>query len=115
MCYINNLMLNIDDVILHYMKKTTITIFLLSIIFIFSCSPQQQQENKNDSTNTTKLTAAGKPICPKGNTDSIIPIIYGLPTSETGQKAERGEIWLGGCDEDSLSPHWYCKIHKIEF
>jgi hypothetical protein len=97
-----------------YMKKIAVQLVFLNVVFILSCS-QHAQENKNDSTNTTKFTAAGKPICPKGNTDSIIPIIYGLPTSETGQKSERGEVWLGGCDEDSLSPHWYCKIHKTEF
>jgi hypothetical protein len=53
--------------------------------------------------------------CPKGHFDSIVPIVYGLPTMETIKRAERGEVSPGGCVVDSVSPQWHCKIHDIDF
>lgn len=50
------------------------------------------------------------PIC-GGN---IVPIVYGMPIGELEEKADRGEVVLGGCciavDEHgrSLMPEWAC-------
>ena len=54
-------------------------------------------------------------VCPGGHTDSIIPIVYGLPTRETMERAERGEVKLGGCDMDRSDTRFHCKIHNLEF
>lgn len=64
-------------------------------------------------TETSSAQVAVK--CPQGNTDSIIPIIYGLPTKETMERAERGEVALGGCIQDSAAPLYHCKIHDVDF
>lgn len=51
--------------------------------------------------------------CPKCG-GRIVPIVYGEPTPETGERAERKEVILGGCclmedDEGNLlSPQWGC-------
>jgi hypothetical protein len=35
--------------------------------------------------------------CPNGHTFEPAPIVYGLPAPETMERANRGEIILGGC------------------
>ncbi|MCB5936185.1 hypothetical protein LI012_09690 [Caldibacillus thermoamylovorans] len=35
--------------------------------------------------------------CPKCGSKNTIKILYGMPTKEVFQKAEAGEIKLGGC------------------
>ena len=43
-----------------------------------------------------------------------MPIVYGMPTGELEEKADRGEVVLGGCclavDEKgrSIDPKWAC-------
>lgn len=43
-----------------------------------------------------------------------MPIVYGMPTGELEEKADRGEVVLGGCcialDENgrSIDPKWAC-------
>jgi hypothetical protein len=54
-------------------------------------------------------------ICPKGHTDGLIPIIYGLPGKKLMKKAHKGQIRLGGCIVTDCDPKWYCKTHEIEF
>jgi hypothetical protein len=43
--------------------------------------------------------------CPQcGRDDLVVPILYGLPTGEAMEAAERGEISIAGCmvgDDDS--------------
>ena len=50
-----------------------------------------------------------KTKCPKCQSDEIIQIIYGYPTSEAGEDAEKGFVRLGGCDINEDSPQWHCK------
>ena len=38
----------------------------------------------------------------------LVPILYGLPTAEAGEAAERGEIALGGCLMSGDDPHLQC-------
>jgi len=47
--------------------------------------------------------------CPKCNSDKVIPIVYGLPGADLGEKERRGEIKLGGCLISPKNPKWYCK------
>lgn len=52
--------------------------------------------------------------CPYCNqTDEVIPILYGFPTHAAFLKADRGEVYLGGCE---ISPYaFYCKRDDREF
>jgi hypothetical protein len=53
------------------------------------------------------------PICPKCGSDSVIPVIYGMPTYGTFQRAKSGEFALGGCCLSDDSPKWQCQAcHK---
>lgn len=54
-------------------------------------------------------------VCPKGHTDNLISIVYGLPGQRLMKKSEKGQIRLGGCIVTDCDPEWYCKTHKIEF
>ena len=46
----------------------------------------------------------------------LIPIIYGEPTLETFEKAERGEVKLGGCCIHAEGdPQWACSECDTEF
>ena len=54
-------------------------------------------------------------ICPKGHTDGLIPIAYGLPGRSLMKKARKGKVKLGGCIVTGCDPEWYCKKHQIEF
>jgi len=57
------------------------------------------------------------PRCPKGHTDQIIPIAYGLILFTDDQARMRidSTVHLGGCVVTDCDPQHYCKIHKIEF
>ena len=56
-----------------------------------------------------------KPVCPRGNSDSIVNIFYGFPNNKAWKKAKNGLIHLGGCIITDCDPKYYCKIHKLEF
>jgi hypothetical protein len=57
-----------------------------------------------------------KTKCPKcGNKKDVIPIIFGFPMQKTMDKAERGEVKLGGCCIGNNDPQWYCKSCKKKF
>lgn len=45
--------------------------------------------------------------CPKCN-DEVVKILYGLPTEESFEKAEKGKLILGGCTITGHSPQWGC-------
>jgi len=51
--------------------------------------------------------------CPNCRSAKIIPILYGLPTSETIKWVEQGKGVLGGC---IVGPNqWHCKSCGIEY
>jgi len=89
------------------MKHLVLFIFALTVLII-SCGQANSKE-----TNIS-LDDPDKPTCPKGHhTDSIIPIIYGLPTAETFERADSGFVAIGGCE--LADENWWCKIHKVGF
>jgi hypothetical protein len=47
--------------------------------------------------------------CPRCHATHIIPILYGLPTVETFEQAQRGELILGGCCHEKDDPDRHCK------
>jgi len=53
--------------------------------------------------------------CPRCHSSNVIPILYGMPTSEAGEESDKGLIKLGGCDVSDDDPQWYCKDCGHEF
>jgi|GEM_PF-1656433 len=54
--------------------------------------------------------------CPKcGQSDSVVPILYGCPTREAETAAERGEVSLGGCVVGDVDPTYACHRCDISF
>ena len=57
-----------------------------------------------------------KDVCPKCNTNkSVLAIVYGYPTEKTFERAENGEIKLGGCVINDCMPHYHCKKDQLDF
>lgn len=58
---------------------------------------------------TSNITDVGrKPRkCPHCG-GKVVSILYGFPSGEAFEKAERGEIVLGGCCITDLMPQWQC-------
>jgi len=56
-----------------------------------------------------------KKTCPQCGSKNVIPIMYGYPSSEAGEKEEKGVIRLGGYELFGDDPQWYCKDCKKEF
>jgi hypothetical protein len=56
----------------------------------------------------------GKAVCPYcRDADEVIPILYGMPSPEGFEMAERGEVFIGGCEPGKT--HYYCKRDNREF
>jgi hypothetical protein len=45
--------------------------------------------------------------CPRCGSAGI-PIVYGLPSHELFEAADRGEVALGGCEVFDEQPRWRC-------
>jgi len=48
------------------------------------------------------------PLCPECRSADVIPILYGLPTSEAFEMEQQGKVRLGGCMIDAESSRWEC-------
>lgn len=54
----------------------------------------------------------GKCICPKCKSENVVPIIYGYPSQEVFEEAEKENIKFGGCDiliDGFAMPDRFCK------
>ena len=49
-----------------------------------------------------------EPKCPNCGS-KLLEIVYGMPDSETGEKAMNGELFLGGCMVGEENPKYHCK------
>ena len=47
--------------------------------------------------------------CPRCGSTESTPILYGYPTNEAFEAAQRGEIALGGCIVGDESPDFECR------
>ena len=47
-------------------------------------------------------------LCPLCRQNKVLEIMYGMPTYEMFQAAEKGEVVLGGCCIEDSSPNWRC-------
>jgi hypothetical protein len=54
--------------------------------------------------------------CPHcGKSDSVIRILYGMPTHEAWEDEQAGKLHIGGCCIEPDTPKWYCKRCEKEF
>lgn len=54
-----------------------------------------------------------EPPCEQcGSAANVVPVVVGLPTPETEERALRGEAKLWGCLVPGELPSWYCKTCK---
>ncbi len=53
--------------------------------------------------------------CPKCRSTNVIPIVYGFPSEELFERADRGEVKLGGCVIEDDNPNYFCKDCEAEF
>ena len=44
---------------------------------------------------------------PKGGRPRLVPLVMGLPTRKTAERAQRGEVILGGCIVSGFEPKYY--------
>ncbi len=49
-------------------------------------------------------------VCPRCHSTRIIPILYGLPSSQASACAEQGDFLLGGQVIEADSPWWACQF-----
>ncbi len=80
----------------HYLVR--LPLLLLNTLLILGCSA--------GSVPHSEL------VCPHCGERSLIPIGYGKPSQETIERAERGELFLGGCVVTENDPAWYCSQCK---
>jgi len=56
------------------------------------------------------------PACPKCQaSEKVIPIVYGKPGPVLMERADKGEIILGGCCITDDSPSYHCKTCDYSF
>ena len=65
-------------------------------------------------TRRPKIRESGS-ACPTCGSQDRVPILYGLPTQEASERADRGEILLGGCIFDDRDPRWKCRVCGTEW
>lgn len=90
---------------------------LITVVLYFFCGSCIDKSQKEVDFNKEKVQIEGGIIrCPKGNhTDSILEIIYGMPSEELFLQADSGLVVLGGCIIEENSPNYFCKIHEVSF
>lgn len=86
--------------------------FFLFVLFIVSCQSRGETSGEDE-----KVTYDDDSIrCPKGkHTDSIVEIIYGMPSEELFRQADSGLVYLGGCELPEKPLNYFCKRHAISF
>ena len=52
--------------------------------------------------------------CPKCSA-GLVEIVYGMPSYELFEAAERGEVVIGGCEVIGDGPKYHCKNCNIDY
>lgn len=87
-------------------KKAAMMIGMISILLINGCSTTSPAKRK--FTRTFK--------CPVHHVElKEVPVIYGFPDEELLQKAEKGEVILGGCVPGEYNYAYICPIDRKIF
>jgi hypothetical protein len=53
--------------------------------------------------------------CPRCSSPDFVPILYGLPSKEGLEAANRGEVVFGGCSIQIDGPQWFCPRCSLEW
>ena len=53
--------------------------------------------------------------CPQCEGETVVPILYGMPTEEAFLEEEQGLIALGGCCQEIGAPIWHCNACEHEW
>lgn len=62
------------------------------------------------------MTSNASLTCPECTSADMVPIVYGLPDDPLIEKAQRGEVILGGCTVLlGQSPDWSCNSCGHQF
>ena len=69
--------------------------------------PRDRENSVNGRDVDGKNGDSGR-ICPRCGSTKVVPIVYGKPTAEADEEAERGEIVLGGCCFSTKFPDRHC-------
>ena len=90
------------------MKNLSIIIYLIAIL-IAGCSKNNEDRviTKNKQIKVQKASKKISNICPKC-TSLGVPIVYGKPGRNLFKKAEKKEVYLGGCMINKHSPKYHC-------
>jgi len=63
----------------------------------------------------TKYEEIKEGECPRCKSENNVKILYGYPSKKALKEAERGEIWLGGCEISENNPDFKCRDCGKEF
>lgn len=47
--------------------------------------------------------------CPQCGEATVVAVMYGFPTPEAVEAADRGEVEIGGCIVEDDNPTWRCR------
>jgi len=61
------------------------------------------------------LRMPAPPLCPDCSSATARPIVYGYPGAALAQRAERGQLVLGGCLVTDNDPRWMCPSCRARF
>jgi hypothetical protein len=78
-------------------------LFLNKVIFNFgqTDAPQMREPSKY-------LSKMKPPKCPHCGAKKVVDILYGYPSDEGFEKADKGELVIGGCIVSGDNPSWQC-------
>ncbi len=101
---------------MRYVKKHRVAIALFAVAALASAVGACAKTPEKSAVPGGALGYDGPPICPECDAGkSIIPIVYGKPGRELMERAERGEVKLGGCCVTEESPRHYCRDCDLDF
>jgi transposase-like protein len=86
--------------------KSYIWLAALAALVALAVTVQAQDAPGNVAVSVNDDT----PTCPRcHSSEQVVPIIYGYPSEELFEAADRGEVKLGGCVVTGDDPQWFCK------
>ncbi len=101
---------------MRYVKRHRVAIALFAVAALASAVGACAKEPEESSVPGGALAYGGPPICPECDAGkNVIPIVYGKPGRELMERAERGEVKLGGCCVTDESPRYHCPDCDLDF
>ena len=94
-----------------YLNSVMILLVLLTISFFVANCSGANTDVKNGDVEVSEKDTNGEeenPVCPECGSEDVIPIVYGKPGTELIERADKGEVILGGCVISDDSPFNHC-------